>query len=217
MKRGIIIIALALAFSFTACSGETKEAEIPKEAVAEDTVKVEPTKAPEAEPTEEIKEELQREPIPEVYSEIAKGFSGKQNYALVDLGLNEKCLLVSDFGVEYLGVNASIYADVYGVGNNGSIVDFGHIESDGSGYVLKVESPYIYVSGGHHIELLYPNVETGTLDIYEGARIEFGETTDTYFYTKDGVEKEVEDMTEFESLFERYSNAAEIIEFSSNY
>ncbi|SDA74794.1 hypothetical protein SAMN02910368_02429 [Lachnospiraceae bacterium G11] len=180
MKRGSIILALALALTFTACSRETKEAE---------------------------------KGVPEVYSEVAEG----QAYALVDLGLSEKCLLIAKGDLDdYLGKKGAVTAQVYGVDNEGNLVDFGEVQSDGSGYLLKVETPYLYVCGGHDIDLLYPNVETGTLDVYEGARIKFGETTDTFFYTKDGVEKEVEDMTEFDNLLERYSDKAELIDFGSN-
>ena len=152
--------------------------------------------------------------VPKIYSQLISEHSEGQSYALVDLGLSEKCLLISQEVFEDSpGVNAAISAEVYGVDTTGKVIDFGYVQSDGSGYVLAVESPYLYVSGGHHIEMLQPNAETGKLDVFEGARVEFTETTDMYYYTKDSVETEVDDISGFDELFNRRSDKGQIINF----
>jgi hypothetical protein len=225
-KKRIIIVALLAVLALAACSEEKVENQAinqtaEEDSVQEETVKVTPEPKESATPAfendnkQEVKEDdIPKEDIPEVYSKVVEENLDGKCYALVDLGLSEKCLLISDGPFDfYDGVKGAVTSEVYGVDSEGNVIEFGLVQSDGSGYLLAVETPYLYVSGGHHIDMLQPNVKKGTLDVYEGARIEYTETTDMYYYTKDSVETEVDDISGFDELFNRRSDKGQIINF----
>ena len=147
-----------------------------------------------------------------VISKLKKG----ESYAFADIDSENDALLTTDYTYDNLdGNRASIKATVYGFDKNGSLVNYGDVESSGTAYPLSAKDGYLYVAGKINVTKYYIDESKSEFVKAEEAYGKFDKDGNvTYYYGKDGKEaKEAKDDTELTRLFDEYMNAV-IINFT---
>ena len=72
-------------------------------------------------------------------------------YAVVDLGKNNKALLVTDAAMEFDGDLEATEAIVYGYDKDGKLKEYGTIASTSTAYPFMLNDGYIYFGSHHYI------------------------------------------------------------------
>jgi hypothetical protein len=152
------------------------------------------------------------------YAEVIDSLKSGQAYAYVDIaGGEQQALLVADDTYDDgNGHTAAIFAELYCLDTDGSVISYTNIISEGTAYPIEVKDGYLYYGGPHHVAKEYINLEYCSVVTKEDASETFdeeGNATYYYFSLDDEFEGEVDDDSYLTRLFDEYGEA-DVVDFT---
>ncbi|MCD8241612.1 MAG: M56 family metallopeptidase, partial [Lachnospiraceae bacterium] len=138
----------------------------------------------------------------EMYGETVANLRDDEQFTLVDIGMANDVLLVTDASYDYDGVNASIGCEVYYY-IDGEVRDLGWIESMGTAYPVCYGDKCFYTASNSSFEIYVIDTEERALVTETQYKADHGEDDSVYYKITDGVEMISEE--EFWASFEIYA------------
>lgn len=215
MKKQILLAAATMVMGMAVIGCGHKEA-----AATEATTVAEATTAAEVTSEAETETEAAEVQAPvladeEAYAEIISALPKGQFYAFADIDAKNDALLVTENTFEMEdGVKAAIDAKIYGLGDDGEIIEYGEVFSEGTAYPLSVYEGCLMFGGNHHVGMEY--IENGCMVTKEDADEVFDEKGNAkyfYFSLDDKFEGEVENNEKLTALYDKYADAV-VIDFT---
>ena len=167
-------------------------------------------------------EEIQIEPpvinALEKYDSVIAGLKAGQYYGFAGVCKEYDILLVTD-GVFDMGdgTMAAIDATLYGLDNDGNVIELGNVMSSGTAYPLAVyDDAYLMYGGNHHMYMSY--VDGGSIINKKYAEEVFDTEANATYYLLDADKKfegEVDDDSELVKMYEAYADAV-VINFTKS-
>ena len=161
--------------------------------------------------------EISLESITE-YDQILEKLPVGAWYAQVQLGTaKHPILLVSENAYDNGdGTMASIYADLFAYNEEGKIVKYGTLESNGTAYPLAATENFFFQAGNHHVSNVYVGEDDSAMLTKEDAVETFDKDGNAYYYyfsIDDSFAGAVEDDAKLMTLYQELSEA-EVISFT---
>ncbi|MCC8140161.1 MAG: M56 family metallopeptidase [Lachnospiraceae bacterium] len=145
----------------------------------------------------------------EMYGETVANLGDDEQFALVDIGMANDVLFVTDGSYDYDGVNASIGCEVYYY-IDGEVRDLGRIESMSTAYPVCYGEKCFYTASSSSFEIYVIDTEERALVTETQYKADYSEDDGVYYKITDGAEIISEE--EFWASFEIYS-AGTVVNF----
>ncbi len=145
----------------------------------------------------------------EMYGETVANLGDDEQFALVDIGMANDVLLVTDGSYDYDGVNASIGCEVYYY-IDGEVRDLGRIESMSTAYPVCYGEKCLYTASNSSFEIYMIDTAERALVTETQYKVDYNEDDGVYYKITDGAEIISEE--EFWASFEIYG-AGTVVNF----
>ncbi|MCD8197686.1 MAG: M56 family metallopeptidase [Lachnospiraceae bacterium] len=145
----------------------------------------------------------------EMYGETVANLGDDEQFALVDIGMANDVLLVTDGSYDYDGVNASIGCEVYYYIDR-EVRDLGRIESMSTAYPVCYGEKCLYTASNSSFEIYVIDTEERALVTETQYKADYSEDDGVYYKITDGAEIISEE--EFWASFEIYA-AGTVVNF----
>ncbi|MCC8163181.1 MAG: M56 family metallopeptidase [Lachnospiraceae bacterium] len=145
----------------------------------------------------------------EMYGETVANLGDDEQFALVDIGMANDVLLVTDASYDLDGVNASIGCEVYYY-IDGEVRDLGRIESMGTAYPVCYGEKCFYTASNSSFEIYVIDTAERALVTETQYKVDYSEDDGVYYKITDGAEMISEE--EFWASFEIYG-AGTVVNF----
>lgn len=152
----------------------------------------------------------------EKFDSIISQLKPGQAYALADMCTDYDVLLVSDDGVyDFDGTNAAINATIYGLDEEGNVVELGEANSGHTAYPISVYDGCLLVGNNCGVYMYY--VDTNTNDIFtrKTAQVYYEDQVPYYYYSDMETQYEglVDDDSRLNEMYDLY-NEAVVVNFT---
>lgn len=144
-----------------------------------------------------------------MYGETVANLGDDEQFALVDIGMANDVLLVTDGSYDYDGVNASIGCEVYYY-IDGEVRDLGRIESMSTAYPVCYGDKCLYTASNSSFEIYVIDTAERVLVTETQYKADYSEDDGVYYKITDGAEIISEE--EFWASFEIYG-AGTVVNF----